>query len=134
MVNSDVLAQLDYILHTRSLVNYESNYPGGVISFEVGWHLSYFMSFSDIARKVQSFADVDMRDSLHDIEDDGGISSHVRHCMDNHVDLFGRLDEVSLGWMGIEVVETTRLKSVLPAGYAEVANDLRRLQIFLIVP
>jgi hypothetical protein len=129
VINADIFAKIDFILHTRSLVSYDSNYPGGTISFAVGWHLSYFMSYSEIARKIASFADVDMRDKLLGIDSD--IRDHIQLCMDTHRDLFNRQDEVSRNWMGIEAVDPSRLESIMPVGYEGVVEDLAVLQRIL---
>jgi hypothetical protein len=114
-------------LNTRSIVSNENNYPGGAISFEVGWHLSYFMSHADITRKVKSFADVDRHDDFTHFDQEK-INDHIQNCMTNHVDLFDRQDIVSRNWLGIEVVDSMQLERVLPAGYEVVAAELKIIQ------
>ena len=89
------------------------------------------MSYADIARKLNSFADVDMRDTLLGVgtgDDEKDVSAHIKHCMDEHIDLFNRQDEVSRHWLGIDVVEPSRLPTLLPEGYIAVAKELDKIQ------
>ena len=106
---------------------YESNYPGGVISSPVGFHLSYFMSLSDIARKVKSFADVDMHDAVFGFDTD--INAHIRNCMSDHLDLFNRQDEISKAWYGAEELDAAVIEEKWPIGHEKISSDLELLQM-----
>lgn len=133
-INTENFATLDFVIHTRSTVSYETNYPGGAISFAAGWHLSYFMSQADIIRKVVSFSDLDQKNELMKLAGNrnsmlsDAILQHITHCMTAHVDLFRRQDETALGWRGIETVDPSRLPVVLPAGHEKAALELEIIQ------
>ena len=98
MLNSDSYLLMAYPLEMRSF-GYRpdsSFYPGGHIAGGLyGWHLSYFMSLPDMARKLASFsaaAEVGLEAFKSE--------EHIRHCMKHHKDLFNRTQE-SAKWFGL---------------------------------
>ena len=85
-----------------------------------GWHMSYFMSFADIRRKVESIADQNFYNNNARFKTD----QHIKHCIDNSLDLYLRTDSISQAWMSRANLQVTSF----PEGWEQLQRQLELLQ------
>lgn len=99
------------INHTRQ--HGSNNRP--VVIPNAGWHFSYFSSWEDIRRKVESFSHTE-----YDFEQFKS-KDNIEECIAKGLDLFHR---------GTDLVRTTEEeKSLLPEGWRDLQAKLEKLQM-----
>ncbi|CAK0732436.1 hypothetical protein CVIRNUC_000131 [Coccomyxa viridis] len=101
----------------RSLNEYRLGNPyDGRVKQNAGWHLSYYMSVSDIARKLGSFGHTEYD------EDQYRDPKHVKKCLTEGKDLFDRGPDFDM------LPASPDRKAAYPEGWQELAAKLAKLQ------
>jgi hypothetical protein len=95
----------------------QARVPWGEIGMEGGgWHLSYFLSSKDIARKIESFPH---REFDHE---QFKVGDHVKRCVQTGADILMR-DDFKLGR-----VSHATSSHMLPEGWQRLQDRLMKIQ------
>lgn len=79
-----------YLTTEKTLTYWRVHHPPQYVIPSMGWHLSYFMSISDLQRKLTSFAHRECdQEAWRSVE-------HIKNCIATGMDLFNRGDMENL--------------------------------------
>jgi beta-1,4-mannosyl-glycoprotein beta-1,4-N-acetylglucosaminyltransferase len=112
LVSANTLLDMNDMVRPRAYLKPNDAFPPHGILENGGWHLSYFMSISDIIRKIESFAHTEA-----DIPRNK-IPEHVYECIHSGKDIFHR-NEVN--W---EYFDFASFQHYLPEGWEELQQQL----------
>ena len=98
----------------RNGINSDRFNRGGITFPRSGWHFSYFLSFDDIRKKIESFSHTE-----YDHEQFKS-RSNAKECVEKGLDLFHRGQDL--------VRATPEMYRELPDGWKEFAAELKLLQ------
>lgn len=106
----------DIGLAEKSLDDFRTENSRYHLRREAGWHLSYYMSIADLARKIESFSHKEL--DLPEFK----AADHIRECIRTGKDLFDRGERFDMLPAGPE------LQAQRPKGWQEFAQLLAAVQ------
>ena len=106
----------DVGLAKKSLDDYRLENSRYHLRHDAGWHLSYYMSIADLARKIESFSHKEL--NLPEFK----AAEHIAECIKTGKDLFNRGEQFDMLPAG------PQLTASRPEGWQDFSERLARLQ------